>query len=71
MLIEEIIEPEFPPCEEPQPPPWLDEELSDLPFAEEERIEVPDVTPAFGSDGLVAQALGERYRYRPGQVEMA
>jgi Rad3-related DNA helicase len=38
---------------------------------EEERIEVPDVLPAFAPDGPIARALGERYRYRPGQVEMA
>jgi Rad3-related DNA helicase len=33
-------------------------------------IDVPDVVPAFAPDGLVARALGERYRYRPQQVEM-
>jgi hypothetical protein len=38
---------------------------------EEEHIKVPDVTPAFAGGGPVAQALGERYRYRAGQVEMA
>ncbi len=38
---------------------------------EEERIKVPDVTPAFARDGMVARALGQRYRYRAGQVEMA
>jgi len=38
---------------------------------EEERIEVPDIAPAFAPDGMVAQALGQRYRYRAGQAEMA
>ncbi len=37
---------------------------------EDEPIDVPDVAPAFAPDGLVAHALGERYRYRPQQVEM-
>jgi len=37
---------------------------------EDEQIDVPDVAPAFAPDGLVARALGERYRYRPQQVEM-
>ena len=38
---------------------------------EEERIEVPDIAPAFAPDGMVARALGKRYRYRAGQAEMA
>ncbi|MEA3341170.1 MAG: helicase C-terminal domain-containing protein, partial [Chloroflexota bacterium] len=38
---------------------------------DEERIEVPDIVPAFTRDGMVARALGERYRYRAGQAEMA
>ena len=44
---------------------------SHLTLEKDERIKVPDVTPAFARDGLIAQALGERYRYRAGQVEMA
>ena len=50
---------------------WPDEESPGLPAAEEERIKVPDVTSAFTDDGPIARALGERYRYRQGQVEMA
>jgi Rad3-related DNA helicase len=50
--------------------PTLPTEPLDRLTLENEPIEVPDVTPAFTSDGLVAQALGERYRYRPQQVEM-
>jgi len=38
---------------------------------EDEPIDVPDVVPVFAPDGPVASALGERYRYRSGQVEMA
>ncbi len=38
---------------------------------EPERITVPDVAPAFAPGGAVSQVLGERYRYREGQVEMA
>jgi ATP-dependent DNA helicase DinG len=38
---------------------------------EEERIEIPDIGPAFTDGGPIAQALGDRYRLRPGQVEMA
>jgi Rad3-related DNA helicase len=45
-------------------------ELSDRLTVEDEPIHVPDVAPAFAPDGLIAQALGERYRYRPQQVEM-
>jgi Rad3-related DNA helicase len=40
-------------------------------LTEDERIEVPDIVPAFANDGSIARALGKRYRYRPGQVEMA
>ena len=51
--------------------PTLRAELLDrLTPEEDEPIEIPDTTPAFTSEGLVAQALGERYRYRPQQVEM-
>jgi Rad3-related DNA helicase len=59
------------PAEPPEPPPWLDEEPADLPITEEARIEVPDVASAFVEDGPIAQALGDRYRSRQGQVEMA
>ncbi|MBN1976579.1 MAG: hypothetical protein JW918_04180 [Anaerolineae bacterium] len=45
-------------------------ESSDRLTVEDEPIDVPDVAPAFAPDGLVARALGERYRYRPQQVEM-
>jgi Rad3-related DNA helicase len=37
---------------------------------EDEPIDVPDVAPAFAPDGMVARALGPRYRHRPQQVEM-
>jgi Rad3-related DNA helicase len=51
--------------------PTLRAELVDrLTLEEDEPIAVPDIAPAFAPDGLVAQALGERYRYRPQQVEM-
>ncbi|HHE72714.1 MAG TPA: hypothetical protein ENL34_10590, partial [Chloroflexi bacterium] len=55
-----------PSTQPPQPP-----ERPGLAAMEDERIKVPDVTPAFVGDGPVAQALGDRYRYRAGQVEMA
>jgi Rad3-related DNA helicase len=45
-------------------------ELVDRLTAEDEPVDVPDIAPAFAPNGLVAQALGERYRYRPQQVEM-
>jgi len=48
--------------------------MSEIPHPiemEEERIEVPDIAPAFARDGMIARALGQRYRYRAGQVEMA
>lgn len=69
--MKELTEPEFPPFDGVEPPPWLDEEAAGLSFAEEVRIEVPDLTPAFAAGGAVARALGERYRHREGQVEMA
>ena len=47
------------------------EEQPGLAAMEEEHIRVPDVTPAFAGDGPVALALGNRYHYRAGQVEMA
>jgi Rad3-related DNA helicase len=43
----------------------------DLLTLEDEPIQVPDVAPAFAEGGPIARALGKRYRYRPGQVEMA
>lgn len=36
-----------------------------------QKIDAPDVSAAFEEGGLIAQALGERYRYRAGQVDMA
>jgi hypothetical protein len=62
--MKELTEPEFPPFDGVEPPPWLDEEAAGLSFAEEVRIEVPDLTPAFAAGGAVARALGERYRHR-------
>jgi Rad3-related DNA helicase len=53
---------------------WLDEGFPDIAIQEmeqEENIQAPDVAPAFAAGGPVARALGERYRYREGQVEMA
>ncbi|HDQ70498.1 MAG TPA: hypothetical protein ENN19_00175 [Chloroflexi bacterium] len=38
---------------------------------EAQAIDVPDVISAFEEGGLIAQALGRRYRYRAGQVDMA
>jgi Rad3-related DNA helicase len=54
--------------------PWLDEDFPDIAVLEMEEwkdVEVPDVAPAFAVGGPIAQALGSRYRYREGQVEMA
>ncbi|MCX7683617.1 MAG: hypothetical protein N2508_16885, partial [Anaerolineae bacterium] len=44
---------------------------SDIAQLEEKPIEVPDITPVFAPGGPIAQILGDRYRYRQGQVEMA
>jgi Rad3-related DNA helicase len=38
---------------------------------DEKPIDVPDITPVFAPGGPIARLLGERYRYRQGQVEMA
>ena len=46
-------------------------EESAEPEVADERVDLPDVTPAFAEGGLIARALGKRYRYREGQVEMA
>jgi Rad3-related DNA helicase len=51
-------------------PNSLHAESVDRLAVEDEPIDVPDVAPAFAPDGPVAQVLGERYRYRPQQVEM-
>jgi ATP-dependent DNA helicase DinG len=44
---------------------------TDVVGLEETPIEVPDVEPVFAPGGPVARLLGERYRHREGQVEMA
>ncbi|MEE8392284.1 MAG: hypothetical protein V3S14_16020, partial [Anaerolineae bacterium] len=46
-------------------------EPDDLLVIKDEPIQVPDVAPAFAKGGPIARALGQRYRYRSGQVEMA
>ncbi|HET89210.1 MAG TPA: hypothetical protein ENN99_00500 [Chloroflexi bacterium] len=62
--------------------PWTELDKEHLAFAdidlveiegeiEPERIAMPDVAPAFAPQGAVSRVLGERYRYREGQVEMA
>ncbi|MBN1812559.1 MAG: hypothetical protein JXA14_12040 [Anaerolineae bacterium] len=38
---------------------------------DEQPIDVPDLAPAFGEGGPIARVLGERYRYREGQAQMA
>jgi len=43
----------------------LDEEKED------ETITVPEIEPIFAPGGPISRLLGERYRHRPGQVEMA
>ncbi len=43
----------------------------DLPALKQEPIKIPDVAPSFAEGGPIARALGQRYHYRPGQVEMA
>jgi ATP-dependent DNA helicase DinG len=83
MTNDEINEDLFWEDEPPQPPPrldddeffdldeWDDDEWSDGGVFGDEPIEVPEVTQDFSADGPVARLLGERYRYRDGQVEMA
>jgi len=43
----------------------------DLPALKQEPIKIPDVAPSFAEGGPIARALGQRYHYRSGQVEMA
>lgn len=50
----------------PGPPPAAEPDL-----ALDRPVVCPEVAPIFGTDGLMSQILGERYRPRPGQIQMA
>ena len=65
---DELFEPVEWPEDDGAEDDWADDAFPDL---EDEPIEVPEVAQDFAPGGPVAHLLGERYRYREGQVDMA